>query len=132
MDISKLMKEIHQNNIQKGFYDNEKNIGEMICLIHSEVTEVLEADRERNYTNLEEDWHIKGMADKNFGRTYFDDFYFKNEFEKNVKNTFEDELADILIRVFDLAEYKGIDIENHILAKVRYNKMRPYKHDKAY
>ena len=43
--INRLAKEIHKNNVSKGFYDKEKNIGEMLCLIHSEVSEALEADR---------------------------------------------------------------------------------------
>ena len=56
----------------------------------------------------------------------------KNEFEKSVKNTFEDELADIMIRVMDLAAFKGIDLESHIKAKMRYNAMREHKHGKKY
>ena len=37
-----------------------------------------------------------------------------------LKNTFEDELADVIIRVLDLCAFKGIDIESHIKAKMRY------------
>ena len=29
---------IYERNVQKGFYEKEKNIGEMLCLIHSEVS----------------------------------------------------------------------------------------------
>jgi hypothetical protein len=101
--INKLAEEIHANAKNKGFFDTEKNIGEMLCLIHSEVSEALEADRENHYTNLKEDWYIKGLADKNYGASFCGDVAFKNEFEKSVKNTFEDELADVMIRVMDLA-----------------------------
>ena len=37
--INELSKQIHENNKAKGFYDSEKNIGEMLALIHSEVTQ---------------------------------------------------------------------------------------------
>lgn len=130
--INELSKQIHQNAKNKGFYEGEKNIGEMLALIHSEVSEALEADRKNNYTRLQKEWHIRGLADANFGITFSNDEIFKDKFEAFVKNTFEDELADIMIRVMDLAGYKGIDLESHIKAKMRYNSLRKHKHGKKY
>lgn len=120
--INELSKEIHQNAKNKGFFDDEKNIGEMLCLIHSEVSEALEADRksQRTFSNIKA---INGwIADKDFILS------FKN----NVKDTFDDELADIMIRVMDLAAFKGIDLEQHIKAKMRFNSLREHKHGKKY
>lgn len=125
--INKLAQEIHANAKSKGWYDEEKNIGEMLCLIHSEVSEALEADRNDNYSRADE-ITLGGLADKNYGASYFDDDTFHNAFVRKVKDSFEDELADIVIRVFDMAAYKGIDLEKHIQAKMRYNKLRPHKH----
>ena len=51
---------------------------------------------------------------------------------KKVKDTLEDELADVVLRVTDLCGLLGIDLETHIKAKMRYNATRPYKHNKAY
>lgn len=119
--INKLSEEIHRNNIDKGFYDDEKNIGEMLALVHSEVSEALEADRINNYTtygNLIT--HLDNGGD------------FKTGFEEHVKHTFEDELADIMIRVMDLAKYKNINLEWHIEQKMKYNSMREHKHGKKY
>ena len=107
----------------------------MLCLIHSEVSEALEADRKSHYyQNIDESkkWYIKGLADANYGKTFTDENDFKDQFEFSVKNTFEDELADVIIRVLDLCAFKGIDIESHIKAKMRYNAMRPHKHGKKY
>ncbi len=120
--INQLAKEIHENAKSKGFYENEKNIGEMLCLIHSEVSEALEADREKHYTTY----------NMNVINGWVNNEDFVQEFKKNVKNTFEDELADVLIRVLDLCGYKGIDIESHVKAKMRYNATRPHKHGKSY
>lgn len=40
----------------------------------------------------------------------------------------EEELADIVIRVFDTAESFGVDIEEAIAIKHRYNGTRAFKH----
>lgn len=121
--INQLSKEIHAINVKNGFYEGEKNIGEMLALIHSEVSEALEADRKSAEYPVFDACHILETGDND---------EFKYFFESYIKDSFEDELADIMIRVMDLAAYKGIDLENHIKAKMRYNSLRQYKHGKKY
>lgn len=123
MMINKLAKEIHQSNIDKGFFDDERNIGEMLCLIHSEVSEALEADRKGRYSK-EVDLEVITIS--------WNDNRFMESFEGGIKDTFEDEMADIVIRVFDMCAFKNIDLEGHIKAKMRYNSLREYKHGKKY
>ena len=120
--INELAKEIHENNKIKGFYEDKKNVGEMLCLIHSEVSEALEADRKG--------WD--SMITSKASLFDLDDIQFKLEFQSEIKSSFADELADVMIRVMDLAEYKNIDLEAHIKAKMRYNSLREYKHGKKY
>ena len=120
--INQLAKEIHEGNKARGFYEGEKNIGEMLCLVHSEISEALEADRKDRFAK----------DDINFVNGYIYDADFKRSFEENIKDTFEDEIADAIIRLLDLAAFKKIDIESHIKAKMRYNSLRPYKHGKNY
>ena len=129
--LNYLSKQIHENAKSKGFYDKEKNTGEMLCLIHSEVSEALEADRKNFYTNISE-IKLKGLADANFGASFCQEDVFKDFFTNCVKNTFEDELADVIIRVLDLCAFKNIDIESHIKAKMRYNSSRELMHGKNY
>lgn len=127
--INKLAKEIHENNKLKGFYEGEKNIGEMLCLIHSEVSEALECDRKDKYLGAE---YFQIFKTKDFVFDCFKKDENSKHFEAYFKDTFEDELADIMIRVMDLAAFKGIDLEWHIKAKMKYNSMREYKHGKKY
>ena len=127
--INQLSKEIHENAKSKGFFDEPKNIGEMLCLIHSEVSEALEADRKGQYANVPshdsymEFWKLK-TTDKNA--------LTETAYRNNIKGSFEEELADIMIRVMDLAAFKGIDLEKHIELKMAYNATREHKHGKKY
>lgn len=134
--INKLAQEIYKTNQDKGFHDNEKNIGEMLMLIVSEAAEALECDRKDKYANINNvDNTIYKINTNSIKKTidcYDIDDVFKRGHEKYLKDTFEDELADIMIRVMGLAAYKGIDLEWHIKAKMRYNKLRPHKHNKLY
>jgi NTP pyrophosphatase (non-canonical NTP hydrolase) len=129
--INELCKAAHENAKEKGFYEPEPSTLERLALIHSEVSEAIEAIRNDNfvevYSPLEETMDIL----VNDGEDSHQEFY-KKTFDDFCKSTFEDELADICIRVFDLAGACEIDLEFHIKAKMIYNKMRPHKHGKKY
>jgi len=126
MRIQEISREIHQNNKDKGFWDSERNVGEMLMLVTSELSEALEADREDKRANVE------AFNRDKLGTPFHEQALFKSSFEENIKNSFEDEIADAVIRLFDMAEGLGIDLEWHIRAKLDYNKLRPKMHGKKY
>lgn len=131
MNIREISKEINDNAHAKGFWDKGVDVPKMIALIHSEASEALESDRTDKRAN------VKGfLSDMENARIQDDDPldrpFVKNEFrrsfESTVKNSLDDELADIVIRTFDLATEMGIDLSWHIKQKVRYNATRPKMH----
>lgn len=133
MKINETAKAVHENAKAHGFFDTPKNIGEMLCLVHSEVSEALEADRKNHYAKDFDKRMAEIEYSYNTGITQQQkETDFKNVFSVLVKNSFEDELADIIIRVMDLAAFKGIDLEKHIELKMRYNVLREHKHGKKY
>lgn len=108
MEIKDVIRMSHEISKQKGFWDKkERNFGEMIALCHSELSEALEEKRsgfEINYI-YDKAMHLCGIPV---------------------------ELADCVIRIFDLCGYYGIELEDVILGKLQYNTQREYKHGKEF
>lgn len=108
MDLNQLSKEIHETAKSKGFWDGERNTGEIFMLIVSELGEALEAHRKGRFANLEQfervqEWNSPvDFADK-----------FPKVFEGYIKDTFEDELADVAIRILDFAAFMKINFTKH-------------------
>lgn len=109
--INALSTDIHQNNIAAGWWTDIKtgqtllgkdefgrdrrNVGELLCLVHSEVSEAMEGYRK----NL--------MDDKLPHRSML-----------------EVELADTMIRIFDIAGAHGLDLGGAIAEKRAFNAKR--------
>ena len=120
-----IAKQIHLNSKQHGFWDGEAaNIPTKLMLIVSEISEAMEAHRKNNFALG--NGHIQGVLG------WVSDKDFIEHFERTEKDTFQDELADAVIRILDLAEYYGIDLQAHIKAKHRYNTTREFMHGKKY
>lgn len=129
MKISELQKVVHQNAKDKGFYDNpNQNFGEKCMLIVSEVSEALEAHRKNKFADFE-------RFETNYGGAanwMTSEDWKRHRFEADVKDTVEDELADALIRILDLAGWLNIDLERHVALKIEYNAGRERLHGKSY
>jgi len=124
--IKEFIKEVHENAKAHGWHDEQRTLGEIIALIHSELSEAVEFERDKNNTR-----YMKGRIDYRYH--YSGDGYIATE--PNERTTTKPdgvlpELADVVIRIFD---YVGsIDrVDDFIRAvkeKHEFNKTRPYKH----
>ncbi|WP_218929767.1 hypothetical protein [Aquabacterium olei] len=73
----------------------KRNVAELLCLVHSEVSEAMEG-------------HRKGLADDKLPH----------------RSMLEVELADAVIRIFDMAGGLGLDVAGAIAEKLEFNATR--------
>lgn len=109
MNIKEVAKIIHQNAIDKGFWDTigpyPRPVSEQFANFHAEISEAWE--EYRNGHGMNEVYYNPGS---------------------NKPEGIPIELADCIIRILDTCEAYNIDIEAVIKFKMDYNTTRSYRH----
>lgn len=147
MDIEAVMLECNQTAREKGWWEktcdvcngtgtegdyacpqclgikklyNDRNIGEVIMLMVTELAEAYEEIREG--IPLDHIYLKKGSV-----------VVSNSPWDVDLDPTLKPEgvpveLADVLIRIFDFCQEKNIPLEHALRIKMDYNKTRPYRH----
>lgn len=125
MKINQLAKKINSTNIRKGFWDKPRNEGEILMLVVTELSEMIEANRVGRSGNIRKFEADIKRADK-FKYSTEDKLKIKiGFFQDSVKDCEGDELADAFIRLCDYCVGFKIDIdEKWIQREVAFLKER--------
>ena len=112
MTIKEIGKQAYKNAVRLGKIGNRTDL-EKLKDIQSEYIEAFVALNNGNHA----DWEA-------FNNSMSNDNDFKFAFELAIKDTYEDELTDLLKVVLTLMEDCGMDKEKHFKYKNRYNQLR--------
>jgi hypothetical protein len=109
IDFNALRDRAYKCACEHGFHDTKLSDGHSLCLVISELMEAVEADRKGKY--------FKGIStfEREFNRysaLVDENKRFECAFEKYVKDTVSDEMADAVIRLLDLAGSLDISLED--------------------
>lgn len=104
MSLNALAAQIHATAMEKGWWNENRPMGEIIANIHSELSEAWE--HYRNGLSLTEVHYT----------------------DQGKPDGFAIELADTIIRILDLSARLGLDMDALIAEKQAYNEKRPYRH----
>ena len=103
--IHEIMQEALATATNKGFRDEDRSLAVDIALMHSELSEALEEDRNPDHGTTgiyrRPDGGLEGVAV---------------------------EFADTIIRICESCRYHAIPLERAIIRKLAYNKTRPHRH----
>jgi len=121
MTLNDWASEIHQNAVDHGWWESDREFAEVVALCHSELSEALEEDRNGRplmyCTPCGENIDPERCIDCNgVGKPE----------GKAV------EMVDCMIRILDYLAHVGVDVEHVLRIKHEYNKTRPYKHGKMF
>lgn len=110
------IKRAHEMACAHGFHDKELSLEHCLMLVITEVSEMVEADRKGKYAQV-------AMYESQKNTPQFENLkeaHKKFCFETFIKDTFEDEMADVCIRLYDTAgtfgvafDKEDIDIDMH-------------------
>lgn len=120
MNFNELAKKAHSNAVNHGFWNEKLSNEHCLMLVLTEVAELVEADRKDKHP-IDLKMH-KDACKSHIGNDTWNQVGFGNSFERSIKDSVEDEFADIAIRLFDLAGALGID----------FDKMNPCRYHRAF
>ena len=96
MKLAELQREAHAIAKEHGWWDEERSFGDLIALVHSELSEALEEYRLREF----------------YSYGSIGDMVVAYGAPESKPEGVASELADVVIRVADMAEHYGVDLSN--------------------
>lgn len=134
LDVKQFAEDCHKTARSKGWWDKPPEKGTSLALMHSELSEALEALRKPVSNGVCDCCDGTGVLPQRPGELPLSDNCpkCKGSGEPPGGTREAEELADVVIRIFDYCGYHNIDIERALIEKAAYNLTRSYKHGKEF
>ena len=111
MNLNELRDRAYKTACEHGFHDEELSNEHCLCHVISELMEAVEADRKGRFAKVPVDKKGTIFDERTF---HYQNKYFAENFETYIKDCVEDELADAVIRLLDLAGLRNISIDDFL------------------
>ena len=98
-ELNALKDRAYKTAVKHGFHEDAKPDAYYLGLVMSEMGEAINADRKGLRANV-----VRFVEDMELGNP------FKESFEAHIKDSLEDELADIVIRLLDFSGLRGYEL----------------------
>ena len=107
INLNKLRDEAYHNAVEHGWHDEDLSTEHFLCLVISELMEAVQAERKGKRSDVAKfnEWQGNNIPFSEETRVR----RFQEDFEAYIKDSVEDELSDVCIRIFDLAGLRGVD-----------------------
>ena len=132
MNLNAWANEIHENAVAHGWWEQERELPEILMLIVSELAEALEEARAGRpmvwYECIVEEIPCEGVKCSLYNN---DGSCLTGKLSPKPEGIAV-EVIDALIRILDWCGHEGLDVEELVREKHEYNKSRPYKHGKKF
>jgi len=119
---NEFIKRAHGCACRHGFHDVELSVEHCMMLVVTEVSEMVEADRRNRHCDL----HSFNKVLSDYGSSIVESCWSET-FVSYVKETVEDEMADVMIRLYDMCGVFGIEFNDDYLGVSmveEYNEVR--------
>ena len=120
IDLNALRDRAYKTACEHGFHDQELSNEHCLCLVISELMEAVEADRKGKRANV--DWYNKKIANSRICQGLDPDIPKERGYEvaynETIKGSIEEELADAVIRLLDLAGLRNLNLNRFALVNV--------------
>ena len=120
MNLNELRDKAYKTACEHGFHDQELSNNHFLCLVISELMEAVEADRKGRRANV--DRYNKKIANSRICQGLDPDIPKERGYEvaynETIKGSIEEELADAVIRLLDLAGLRNLNLNRFALVNV--------------
>lgn len=109
-DLNTLRDAVYKDAVEHGLWKDEPSNNHFLMKTMREISEALDANDDNKHANLDE---FKNRIDFYNYKNYSLEKRYGLLFKRYIKDTVEDELADVVLMLLSFSGYRDVDLANH-------------------